>query len=133
MFSSSVSRVARSSHAATIPNSIPGFCCASLVAASSRNLSCRTHQRRNSSSKPSSSANGPRGITQQPDASTAGTRTRPEAEKRSTRLSKRKAKDVAIMTAAKGRDRSILNIPSVPTTNHVNPAGKDLLFFQLPN
>ncbi|KAE8448535.1 hypothetical protein EG329_009416 [Mollisiaceae sp. DMI_Dod_QoI] len=95
MFSSSVRRVA--SAAPSVPIT-PSFSCAAPRTAT---LSYRSHQRRLSSSKPSSPADG----SSNPPAS--------------TRVSKKKAREVAANSTVKGRDASLLHLPSVPSTQHI--------------
>lgn len=96
MFSSSVRRVATAAPSVSITPSIS--CAAPRTAA----LSYRSHQRRlsSSNSKPSSPADG----SSAPPA---------------TRVSKKKAREVAANSTVKGRDASLLHLPSVPSTQHI--------------
>ncbi|KUJ24119.1 uncharacterized protein LY89DRAFT_703330 [Mollisia scopiformis] len=93
MFSSSVRRVARAAPSVPITPSLSGATPRTIA------LSYRSHQRRLSSSKPSSPADGS---------------TPPAA-----RVSKKKAREVAANATVKGRDASLLHLPSVPSTQHV--------------
>jgi len=126
MFSSSVRRAALL--APPIPLS------SSLKTAIPRAASSRCHQRRQSSSKPSSPADGSKGVAKHqsvPAASLA----KDEAEEGVKSLSKeaigptdlikeegdktrnkRKTKDVT-----KGRDSWLAHLPSVPSTHHIDP------------
>lgn len=94
MFSSSVRRVA--STAPSVPIA-PSLSCAAPRTAT---VSYRSHQRRLSSSKPSSPADGSEG----PPAA---------------RVSKKKAREVAANATVKGRDAALLHLPSVPSTQHI--------------
>ncbi|CZR55224.1 uncharacterized protein PAC_05111 [Phialocephala subalpina] len=94
MFSSSVRRVA--STAPSVPIA-PSLSCAAPRTAT---VSYRSHQRRLSSSKPSSPADGSEGPP-------------------TTRVSKKKAREVAANATVKGRDAALLHLPSVPSTQHI--------------
>ncbi|KAG9237363.1 hypothetical protein BJ875DRAFT_160576 [Amylocarpus encephaloides] len=102
MFSSSARRVA--SVAPSIPIATPLACSASR-AATTQALSYRSHQRRYSSSKPSSPADGSKGVSQVP------------APVLSKRVGKRKAKDG--VSGGKAKEESLHNVPSVPSTQHI--------------
>jgi hypothetical protein len=128
MFSSSVRRVALTAPQTPIVASLTST--ASRTSASHA-LTYRSHQRRFSSSKPSSPADGRKGVAQgqevpaKPSSATDGTKgvahgqevlaeplqTRPDSEKKSSRTSKRRAKD----------DTASWNFPSVPSTQHIPP------------
>lgn len=109
MFTSSVRRVALTTPQTPIASSLSST--APRTAAASQALSYRSHQRRCSSSKPSSPADGPKKVAdgQVPAAHTQ------------TRTGKKKVKDVAANCTVKGRDEAIQNLPSVPSTNHISP------------
>jgi hypothetical protein len=122
--------------------------CTASRAAASQALSYRSHQRRFSSSKPSSPADGSKGVAQgqqvpgtpaqaraedgkkpcsegvTPTEEVAATpaQARSDGEKKSSRAGKRKAKDVIASNTVKGRDRAMQNLPSVPSTQHIAPA-----------
>ena len=131
MFSSSVGRVGRSAHSLSLPVFTLKGCCPARTSTTSsyRALPCRSHQRRHSSSKPSSPSDGPRRLAQQEGApAAASTRAKVDSEKRSTgRVGRRKAKDVAAEATIKGKDEALINLPSVPSTHHLHPAGKTLV------
>jgi len=119
MFSSSVRRAALS--APPVPILSPLSSAAPRVAAS-HSLTYRCHQRRYSSSKPSSPANGPKGISEGQTVPATPSQSGSDGEKKtSTRTSRRKAKDVAASCTVKGRDETMQNLPSVPSTNHIAP------------
>lgn len=84
----------------------------------------RSHQRRSSSSKPSSPANGPKGISEGQAVPAGPTQARQDGDKKpAARTSRRKAKDVAANCTVKARDVAMLNLPSVPSTHHVKSKG----------
>jgi hypothetical protein len=89
----------------------------------------RSHQRRYSSSKPSSPADGPKGIAEGQEVATAPAQGRTEGEKKASgRASRRKAKDVPASSTVKPKDEILHNLPSVPSTQHVKGKGKPPLF-----
>jgi hypothetical protein len=121
MFSSSVRRAA--STAPPIPTASSFSNSAHRVAASQA-LSYRSHQRRHSSSKPSSPADGSKGVTDGQGVAAAAAHARPKdektkGEKKPAQSSKKKAKDGA--SSGKGKDKSIQNLPCVPSTHHISP------------
>ena len=116
MFSSSVRRVASTAPPISTASS---FSNSAQRAAASQALSYRSHQRRYSSSKPSSPADGSKGVTDGQGVAAAAAHAPPEGEKKSTRSSKKKTKDGA--SSGKGRDESIQNLPCVPSTHHISP------------
>jgi len=124
MFSSSLGRVARSAPHPSISPSITALTSTASIAASSRPFSYRTHQRRYSSSKPSSPPDSSGNTNPQQQApANASSGTRADGEKRSaTRLSRRKAKEAAAEATVKGKDEALMNLPSVPSTPHLHPA-----------
>lgn len=100
-----------------------------LITAPSNRSSVRIHQRKNSSSKTSSPPKDePRAITTPAEAPSKETKPvavkEGPAEKRpSTRISRRRSKDVLQEAASKKNDESQLNLPSVPSTQHLHPIG----------
>jgi len=124
MFSSSLRRVAQSCPNATIsarPTSSHG----SIAAFTTRS---RSHQRRNSSSKPPIPPNN--GSPPIPTASVKQVGA-PRSDKRlgaESRLSKRKVTKSEKAEAAKHHDEYFnewtRTLPSVPSTQHLNPKGK---------
>ncbi|TVY15276.1 hypothetical protein LARI1_G008521 [Lachnellula arida] len=116
MFSSSVRRVA--STAPPIPTA-SSFSNSTQRVVAAQALSYRSHQRRYSSSKPSSPADGSKRVTDGQGVAAAAAHARPEGEKKSSRASKKKTKDSA--SSGKGRDESIQNLPCVPSTHHISP------------
>ncbi|TVY28299.1 hypothetical protein LHYA1_G003687 [Lachnellula hyalina] len=116
MFSSSVRRVA--STATPIPT-VSSFSNSAQRAVAAQALSYRSHQRRYSSSKPSSPADGSKGVTHGQGEAAAAAPARPEGEKKASRASKKKSKDLAL--SGKGRDESLRNLPCVPSTHHISP------------
>ena len=130
MFSSTVRRAASSAPQTSIVSSLSG---ATPRAIATQALSYRCHQRRFSSSKPSSPADGSKGVTEGQTVPAAPAKARAvkktktskpalEGEQKS-QASTKKAKDVASSTV-KGRDESMLHLPSVPSTQHINPMRK---------
>ncbi|KAK2625700.1 hypothetical protein QTJ16_005012 [Diplocarpon rosae] len=110
MFSSSVRRVAFAAPQKPIAASL----CLSNTAprtASSQVFPYRS--RRYSSSKPSSPADGSSGINELSAA--------PAKSKSKTQGKKKAAKDVATNAGGKGRDETMLHLPSVPSTQHIAP------------
>jgi hypothetical protein len=84
----------------------------------------RSHQRRSSSSKPSSPANGPKGISEGQAVPAAPAQARQDGNKKpAARASRRKPKDVAANCTVKARDEAMQNLPSVPSTHHVKSKG----------
>jgi hypothetical protein len=49
---------------------------------------------------------------------------RPDGEKKTTRSSKRKARDTTASCTVKGRDEAFQSLPSVPSTQHISPLRK---------
>jgi len=131
MFSSSVRRVAF-----TTPQ-IPIASLASSVPRAASHATYRSHQRRFSSSKPSSPADGSKGVAKgqaiagaspvegPTEGKAGGNKSEPgdkqaQAEdKKSQRAGKRK------ISTTKGRDKIVQNLPSVPSTHHI-PANSEL-------
>ncbi|KFY64240.1 hypothetical protein V496_03386 [Pseudogymnoascus sp. VKM F-4515 (FW-2607)] len=113
MFTSSVRRAAFAAQpspiAASLATSVPR-------AVSTQSLSCRPLQRRYSSSKPSSPADGSKGVAEG-SVPAAPAQTRSEGAKKKTQRT-RKAKGAAAHTV-KGRDEAFDNLPSVPSTHHL--------------
>ena len=131
MFSSTVRRAASSAPPSSIVSSLTNATPRAIV---SQALPYCCHQRRFSSSKPSSPADGSRGIADQPTVSaapakggakkSAASKGKLAGEQKSSEQSKKKAKDVAAKATVKGRDASMLHLPSVPNTQHVAPSRK---------
>lgn len=117
MFTSSVRRAAFAAQpspiAASLATSVPR-------AVSTQSLSCRPLQRRYSSSKPSSPADGSKGVAEG-SVPTTPAQTRSEGAKKKTQRT-RKAKGTAAHTV-KGRDEAFDNLPSVPSTHHLQVKG----------
>src|SRR5271168_363430 len=68
----------------------------------------RSHQRRSSSSKPSSPANGSKGIAEGQTVPAAPAQTHSDGDKKpATRSSRRKAKDAAVNGMVKARDEAM--------------------------
>jgi hypothetical protein len=124
MFSSSARRVALT----TSPAPIACIATAAPRAVASKALSYQSHQRRLSSSKPSSPADGPKKIAESeavaaaPSKSKGGSGGVEKVDK--TRSSKKKAKYVSANSTVKSRDQSMLHLPSVPSTQHIAPKGR---------
>ncbi|MCJ1224568.1 hypothetical protein MMC12_001213 [Toensbergia leucococca] len=98
-----------------------------LISGSPRPLAIRTHQRTYSSSKPSSPPkDDARPIAAPTEAPTAETSPAVEdAPKRSsTRLSRRKPRVVLPDTDVKRKEDPIMNLPIVPSTQHLHPNGR---------
>ena len=123
MFSSSVRRAALTAPQTSI---VPSITSTAPRAAASQALSYRCHQRRFSSSKPSSPADGSKGVTQGEEVPATPAQTRVDGEKKASRTGKRKAKDVVANNTVKGRDGAMKNLPSVPSTQHIAPARKSI-------
>jgi len=129
MFSSTVRRAASSAPQSSIASSLSG---ATPLAIASQALSYRCHQRRFSSSKPSSPADGSKGVAEGQAVPAAPTKTRSKAKaskpradgEQKSQASTKKTKDVAVSSTVKGRDESTLHLPSVPSTQHVTPMRK---------
>ena len=117
MFSSSVRRVAFTAPQTPLA---PSLASSAPRAIATHGLSYRCHQRRLSSSKPSSPADGSKGVSEG-EAVPTHTQARPAGEKKSSRTGKRKAKDGATNLTAKGRDKAFETLPSVPSTQHIAP------------
>ncbi|KAH6711525.1 hypothetical protein BKA61DRAFT_611142 [Leptodontidium sp. MPI-SDFR-AT-0119] len=113
MFSSSVRRAAFTAPPTPIASSFHLSSIAPRTAASSQVFSYR--QRRYSSSKPSSPADGSSGINEIA-AAPGKSKNKTDGEKKS----KKKGKDTtAANSSAKGRDESMRHLPSVPSTQHI--------------
>jgi hypothetical protein len=122
MISSSARRVTYSIQPSQIINCVNS---AAYRTVATQTLSYRrSHQRRASSSKPSSPANGPKGISEGQTLPAGPAQTRQDGDKKSgARTSRRKAKDVAANCTVKARDEATQNLPSVPSTHHVKSKG----------
>lgn len=125
MITSTLRRAARScSSAHSIP---PRPSTPSAIAAS---LSCHSHQRRQSSSKPPVPPNDGSANITAPAVKTVGTpRSKEAGEKRpgaESRLSKRKLARDKAEKALDAKDEWATNLPSVPSTQHLDPRGKQL-------
>ncbi|RFU34380.1 hypothetical protein B7463_g2011, partial [Scytalidium lignicola] len=119
MFSSSVRRVALSAPPTPITSSISAS--AAPRATASRALKYR-HQRRYSSSKPSSPPDGSKGIADGQAVATAPAQSRPEGGKKSSgRTGRRKTKEESAGYASRVKDEAMHNLPSVPSTQHIAP------------
>ena len=98
-----------------------------LIAMSSRPLAAQGHQRKHSSSKtPSSPNDDSRAITAPAEAPTTEAKpvVKEGAERRSsTRLGRRKYKDSTQEVSGKPKSGTQQNLPSVPATRHLPPAG----------
>ena len=129
MFSSTVRRAASSAPQTSIANAISSATPRAIV---SQALSYQCHQRRFSSSKPSSPADGSKGVAERQAVPAAPTKARSKAKaskvkadgEQKSPTSSKKAKDVAASSTVKGRDESMLHLPSVPSTQHVTPLRK---------
>jgi hypothetical protein len=121
MFSSSVRRAALTAPQAPIANS---FTPTAPRTAVSQALSYRSHQRRFSSSKPSSPADGSKGVAQGQELPAKPLQARPDGEKKSSRTGKgkRKTKDVLANNPVQGREGALSTLPSVPSTQHIPPS-----------
>ena len=91
------------------------------LTSTTRQKPAQIHQRRHSSSKPSStSKNEPRAPSEAPtEAKVPG----PETLKRSSTRLRRKARDSVRAPLIKGSDDTRYNLPSVPSTQHLHPLG----------
>ncbi|KAM3088400.1 hypothetical protein ACMFMG_000044 [Clarireedia jacksonii] len=116
MFSFSVRRAVFTAPSAPIISLISN---ATPRAVASHVLTYHCHQRRLSSSKPSSPANGSKGVTEGQAVPASPSQTRPNGEKKVSRAGRRKAKDSSGSTASK--DEAMHNLPSVPSTSHIAP------------
>ncbi|KAF2452934.1 hypothetical protein BDY21DRAFT_147546 [Lineolata rhizophorae] len=122
MFSSSLGRVARSTGSITTPSSwaprVPACTGASASAAARRPLSRKAHQRRYSSSKacPPGNSRGDNSGQQPAGNASANGATDDSSAKPSTSSRKRAAKAQPLAGMA------TLNLPSVPSTSHVDPS-----------
>ncbi|MCJ1298852.1 hypothetical protein MMC08_001643 [Hypocenomyce scalaris] len=128
MLSLSLGKAARGSSSNTLLSSISSRMPQVSVAASSRPFSARTHQRRYSSSKTSRPpSDNPRPIaaaSETPAAKNGAPAVEEDASKRpTTRLSRRKSKDATAETVERVKEGALLNMPSVPSTNHLHPHG----------
>ncbi|CAG8956859.1 hypothetical protein HYFRA_00012314 [Hymenoscyphus fraxineus] len=108
MFSSSIRRVA--SKPPSIPIASSFASCASRAAAAHA-LSTRIPQRRYSSSKPSSPADGSKGVAQSGPTTAIA--------QKGSRSSKKKNRDGN--ANGKGKEEPVDNLPSVPSTQHIAP------------
>ena len=101
-----------------------------LIAGPPSHSPTNVHQRKYSSSKtPSSPKDETSAITTTADDPSKDGKpvVKESIEKRpSTRISKRKPKDSAQVTAGKNSNEMTFNLPSVPTTNHLHAAGMAL-------
>lgn len=119
MFSSSVRRAVLT--APPLPIILPVHNVAPR-AATSQALSFRSHQRRlssSSSSKPSSPADGSKGVTEGQAVPASPSQARPDGEKKAAKAGRRKAKDASPGSANKAD--TMHNLPSVPSTSHIAP------------
>lgn len=127
MFASSISRVVRSGPSHSLSSSFTAWASTNSVAASAVPTLCRRHQRRQSSSKTSNSPDGGSrnlGAPADPSSKDAAPATKLNNEKNTTtRLGRRRSRDVAVETVGKAKDETALNIPSVPSTQHLHPHG----------
>jgi hypothetical protein len=130
MLSSTVRRAASSAPQTSISSSLSS---ATTRAIAAQALSYRCHQRRFSSSKPSSPADGSKGVAEGQDVPAAPTKTRSKTKgasrarlegEQKSQASTKKAKDAAANSTVKGRDESMLHLPSVPSTQHITPMRK---------
>lgn len=109
------------------PQSVPRPTTPSIAAS----FSSRSHQRRQSSSKPPVPPNdGPANVAN-PSVKTVGTPRAKDAtgQKRSgaeSRLSRRKVPRARSEHPADSKDEWAINLPSVPSTQHLDPKGSDL-------
>ena len=91
------------------------------LTSTTRQTPAQIHQRRHSSSKPSStSKNEPRAPSEAPTETKVPN---PEPPKRSTTRLRRKARDGIRAPLIKGSDGTRYNLPSVPSTQHLHPLG----------
>ncbi|KAJ8058133.1 hypothetical protein OCU04_012991 [Sclerotinia nivalis] len=119
MFSSSVRRAALT--APPLPIILPIHNVAPR-AATYQALSIRCHQRRlssSSSSKPSSPADGSKRVAEGQAVPASPSQARPDAEKKTSKAGRKKAKDASTSSAKK--DDTVHNLPSVPSTSHIAP------------
>ncbi|KAB8305029.1 hypothetical protein EYC80_004334 [Monilinia laxa] len=119
MFSSSVRRAVLT--APPLPIILPIHNVAPR-AATSQALSFRCNQRRlssSSSSKPSSPADGSKGVAEGQTVPASPTQARPDGEKKASKAGRRKAKDAS--TGSANKDDTMHNLPSVPSTSHIAP------------
>jgi hypothetical protein len=133
MFSSTVRRAASSAPQTPITSSLSS---AIPRAIATQALSYRCHQRRFSSSKPSSPADGSKGVTEGQGVPAAPAKSKPERKaklskprlegEQKSQASTKKAKDVAANSTVKGRDESMLHLLSVPSTQHITPMRKSM-------
>jgi len=135
MFNSSLRRVARScpnGSLSPLRPSSPGHTIA--VAAT---FTTHSHQRRNSSSKPPTPPNNghppiPTASVKQVGAPRSTTDKRPGTESRLAKRKSAKGEKVEVKTNAKKEDTEVYSnewtssLPSVPSTQHLNPKGKDI-------
>ncbi|PGH00371.1 hypothetical protein AJ79_08223 [Helicocarpus griseus UAMH5409] len=125
MFSSSARFVARSSPVTALPTA-PRASTGVIAAASSGFTSTtRTHQRRYSSSKPPvPPSDGSRGIdaSSQSPAKNVSPSNKQGGEKREGKAAKRRGGKDGSNAAAKSKNaEAFLNLPSVPSTQHLHP------------
>jgi hypothetical protein len=127
MFSFSLGRIVRTGTSHSISKPITHRVWTDSIAASPLPVLRRTHQRRHSSSKPSSPPDGgSRSLDTPAEATSKGTSpaSKQDGDKRSTtRMGRRKSRDASVETAAKTKDETMLNLPSVPSTQHLHPHG----------
>jgi hypothetical protein len=147
MFSSSVRRAALLVPPTPLSTSLK----AAIPRAAPQAFPNRSHQRRQSSSKPSNPADGSKGVAKdqgvpatslakdETEASADGAQTlskdnvaappalmKEEGDK--SRSSKRKAKDVTGRNVVKARDSWLSHLPTVPSTQHIDPMGMCEIF-----
>lgn len=118
MFTSSVRRAALAAQPSPL---VASLATSAPRAVSTQSLSCRPLQRRYSSSKPSNPADGPKGVPDNVSAAPAAQADAPAKKSKTSRA--RKAKDVAASCTVKGRDETMQNLPSVPSTGHLQIKG----------
>ncbi|OAX83886.1 hypothetical protein ACJ72_01746 [Emergomyces africanus] len=124
MFSSSARFVARSSPVIALPS--PARPSTTVLVAASSGLACtRSHQRRFSSSKPPvPPSDGSRGIdaSSQSPAKSVSPSNKEGADKRDGKTARRRgAKDNANVSAKSKNNEHFMNLPSVPSTQHLHP------------
>ena len=118
MFTSSVRRAAL----AVQPSPIAASVATTLTrAVSTQGLPYRPSQRRYSSSKPSNPADGSKGVAEGSVPATPAQAQSEGPKKKSQRS--RKAKGAASSHTVKGRDEAMQNLPSVPSTHHLQVKG----------
>ncbi|EEQ91759.2 uncharacterized protein BDCG_06879 [Blastomyces dermatitidis ER-3] len=124
MFSSSARFVARSNPAISLP--VPARASTAVIVAATGGLSSpRSQQRRYSSSKPPvPPSDGSRGIdaSSQSPTKSVNPSSKEGAEKREGKTAKRRGgKDSSNVSAKSKNNEPFLNLPSVPSTQHLHP------------